>query len=135
MIKSPQKSPHNPIIKSPSKSKFIETHRVWCLSLRLNAYYSYETFFWRTDPHGAPAAYRVGSFCNLQTFVCRLGALNAPHSTHRNTLLCGINRIVSVRTHHLRHSCAESNINGSRVSQVRVLWVRSGPIAHQCLLL
>ena len=38
---------------APPKSKFIEIHWVWCLSLRLDAYCSAETFFWRTDPHGA----------------------------------------------------------------------------------
>ena len=38
---------------APPKSKFIEIHLVLCLSLRLDAYCSAETFFWRTDPHGA----------------------------------------------------------------------------------
>ena len=40
----------------PPKSKFTETHRVWCLSLRLDVYYSYEAFVWRADPHGAPGS-------------------------------------------------------------------------------
>ena len=35
------------------KLKFIEIRQVWCLSLRIDAYCSAETFFWRTDPHGA----------------------------------------------------------------------------------
>ena len=35
------------------KSKFIESRQVWCLSLRIDAYCSAETFVWRTDPHGA----------------------------------------------------------------------------------
>ena len=35
------------------KSMFIEIRKVWCLSLRLDAYCSAETFFWRTDHHGA----------------------------------------------------------------------------------
>ena len=39
--------------KIAPKFKFIEIHRVWCPSLRLDAYCSAETFFWRTDPHGA----------------------------------------------------------------------------------
>ena len=47
----PPKTPQN-----RSKSKFIEIHRVWCLSIRLHAYYSYETFVWRLDPMGAPGS-------------------------------------------------------------------------------
>ena len=46
--------PNAPSTGGALKSKFIEIRQVWCLSLRIDAYCSAETFFWRTDHHGAP---------------------------------------------------------------------------------
>ena len=86
------------------KSKFLEIRQVWCLSLRLDAYCSAETFFWRTDPHGARGEPPKGTPNGTRN--------GAPPDFHRNTPLYGINRFVSMRTLNLQHRFEEPTLMG-----------------------
>ena len=78
----PEGAPKCPQWGAP-KSKFSEIRQVWCLSLRLDAYCSAETFFWKTYPHGARGTYH------------ETAPLMGPHLTSTEIHLC----MVSIDAH------------------------------------
>ena len=105
------------------KSKFLEIRQVSCLSLRLDAYCSAETFFWRLDPHGARGSPQRAP---------QMG----PHPTSTEIHLC----MVSIDSSRCILSIynillGEPTIMGPREHQRAPLMGphRSGPIAHPCL--
>ena len=104
-------------------SKSIEMRQVWCLSLRIDAYYSAETFFWRTDPHGARG--------NPQK-APQMG----PHPTSTEIHLCMVSIdssrcVLSIYNILLDNRASCPPTEHQRAPQMGPH--RSGPIAHPCL--